>query len=301
MSNLAEKLPGLGRGIAGSERAYSTFLNRLRVDSFDAMAAGLSRDGKITEEEAKAIANYINVATGRGAAGAAKNAFVGLNTIFFSPRYVVSRFQLLAGQPLWGGSMRTRQMVAMEYARFLTGLLVVYMLDALMGDDDDESTFDPRSSDFGKIRVGNTRIDLMAGLSQSAVLLTRLATGQTKTASGTVRSIRGDDIKYGYDNAADVIGRFLRSKLNPVAGTSINLATGKNIVGEEVTTATVIRDISIPLAFRDIYGSMKEQGVPAAAALSILAIFGIGIQTYETNGRKRAARRRPQRTRTDKG
>src|SRR6185436_8004561 len=62
MSRWADKIPL----VAASQRAYVTFLNKLRADSFDAMANGLARNKELTEVEAKAIANFVNVATGRG-------------------------------------------------------------------------------------------------------------------------------------------------------------------------------------------------------------------------------------------
>ena len=123
MSRFAEKIPGVG----ASQRAYTTFLNKLRSDSFDAMAAKLTATGKPTIGEAKLISNFINVATGRGKIGVHDNVAVGANAVFFAPRYVASRFQLLAGQPIWssiakyGDTGAARKLIAAEYARFLAG------------------------------------------------------------------------------------------------------------------------------------------------------------------------------------
>jgi hypothetical protein len=156
MSRWVEKIPG----VAQSQRAYTVFLNRLRADAFDAMSATLGRDGKLTLAESKAIANYINVATGRGNVAARENALVILNTAFFAPRYVLSRFQLVAGEPFYGGSARTRAAIGKEYARFLTGMGIIYGLGVLAGGHLEQ---DPRASDFGKLRFGNTRLDPLAG------------------------------------------------------------------------------------------------------------------------------------------
>jgi len=278
MSRWAEKIPG----VAASQRAYTAFLNKLRADSFDTMWQNLSVKGKPTPQELNAIANYVNVATGRGNLGAKENALVGLNTAFFAPRYVASRFQLLAGQPLYRGSAATRTMIAGEYARFLTGLGVVYSLGAAAGADIE---IDPRSSDFGKIKFGNVRVDPMAGISQSTVLVARLLSGETKTSTGNIVPIRGDNVPYGSGNSADVIARFLRSKLSPVVGTGVDIAAGKDIVGQRVTAEALPEKLLAPLAFNDIYQTMKEQGVPAAAALGILSMFGMGLQTYNSQQR----------------
>lgn len=275
MSRWAEKIPV----VAGTQRAYSTFLNKLRADSFDAMAKTLvRRQGELTPERANAIANFINVATGRGNVVGKEATLVGLNTYFFAPRWVLSRFQLALGQPLIRGDKHTRRLIAEEYAKYLIGMGVIYGLWRMSGE---EVETDPRSSDFGKLRVGETRVDLMAGLQQGTVLMSRLASGETKRLSGQVVPIRGEDIPYGSDDSAQVIGRFLRTKMAPVPGSAVDLLSGKNVAGEPVTPQSELMELTVPLTYRDIYKAMIEQGVPVGTALSLLAIFGAGVQTYD--------------------
>lgn len=278
MSRWAEKIPL----VAGSQRAYVTFLNRLRADSFDAMHKTLTRDGRLTTpEEGRAIANYVNVATGRGTLGMLEKGAVGLNTAFFAPRYVASRFQLLGLQPLYGGTAKTRALVAMEYGRYLVGMGAVLALGAAAGG---EMETDPRSADFGKIRFGNTRLDPLSGIAQVTVLGTRLLTGETKKGSGAVVPIRGPDVPYKGDTGGDVLGRFLRSKLSPAFGTGWDIAAGEDVMGQPVMPGSVAMRMTVPLALSDIYQTMKEQGVPEGTALGLLSILGMGLQTYSRKG-----------------
>jgi hypothetical protein len=279
MSRWAEKIPGVG----ASQRAYTTFLNELRASSFNTMVNSLSKGERPTALELNAISNFINVATGRGSLGMKENALVGLNTVFFAPRYVASRFQLIAGQPFYKGTGQTRVMIAKEYARFLIGLGTVYSLALASGATIET---DPRSTDFGKIRFGKTRVDPLAGLSQVTTLLSRVTSGEIKTTSGKIVPIRGDRIPYGSGNTADIMARFLRTKLSPVVGTGVDIAVGKNVVGEPVTPRSIVERTVIPLSFNDIYETMKEQGVPAGSALAILSLFGMGVQTYDTKNRR---------------
>ncbi len=280
MSRFANAIPG----VRMSNRAFMTFLNKLRADSFDAMTSALEKRGtELSQPELEAISNYINIATGRGNLGKAAGAAETLATVFFSPRLVASRFQLLAGEPMYRGSARTRALVASEYARFLGGLAVVYGLARLSGAEIED---DPRSADFGKLRFGNTRIDPLAGLAQNTVLLSRLAAGETKTSKGKIKPIRGEKLPFGSATSADVIARFLRTKLNPVVGTSVDVLTGQNVVGEPVTPSSAAINLATPLSFRDIYDVMQDQGIPAATAIQILSLFGMGVQHYEDqNGR----------------
>lgn len=274
MSRWAEKIPG----VAHSQRAYTTFLNKLRADSFDVMEKTWTSNGKFTPQQAEIAANFINVATGRGSLGAADRAAVGLNTVFFAPRYVASRFQLLAGTPMWKGTAQTRTAIAKEYARYLMGVGVVYGLAKLAGG---EIETDSRSSDSGKVRFGNTRIDPLSGLQQIMVLESRLASGETKRLSGKVVPIRGEKVPFGSPDASDVLKQFVRTKLSPPVGTAVDIVTGKNVVGEPVTPVSVAQNLTMPLAIRDIYEAMIEQGVPQGTAIALLSILGMGVQTYD--------------------
>lgn len=278
MSRWARRIPGVG----ASERAYTTFLNRLRADSFDTMAENLGKHGKVTIEEAKAIANYVNVATGRGNLDGAAKAATVFNTLFFSPRYVVSRFQLLAGQPFYRGTVRTRTLVAQEYARTLAGAAVVYALGQAAGAT---ISTDPTSPDFGKLKFGNTRVDPLFGLTQASVFLSRegLALRRFLTQDQSKQP------KYG--SGGEVLARFLRSKLSPVVGSAVDILSGKNVVGQKVTPQSVGQQIMVPLSFGDVYNAMKEQGIVRGTALGILALFGMGIQNYSPKPAKNTSRK----------
>jgi hypothetical protein len=209
---------------------------------------------------------------------------------------VASRFQLLVGQPLWKGNAKTRKAIAAEYARYLGGLGLFYSLAYLMGlgaDDDKDKpkmTFDPRSSDFGKVRFGNTTIDPLSGLTQTTVLIGRLATGKSKPRYGKAVPLRGK-VPYGGATTTDTLARFLRSKLSPWLGTTVDLLQGENVVGEKVTPTDVAMNSIVPLSFRDVYQVMQEQGIPKGTALSLISLFGMGLQTYKPKPKKKSLRK----------
>lgn len=279
MSRWAKKIPL----VAGSERAYTTFLNKIRADTFDALVKSLGDKNGVTLDEAKAIANFVNVTTGRGGLGKAETAGNFLSTVFFSPRYVASRFQLMAGTPLYKGTARTRIAIAKEYAKYLTGIALIYAMGKMAGGTVEEN---PRSSDFGKLKFGNTRIDPMGGILQNTVLLTRLGTGEKKTLRGDIVPIRGDKIPYKGESAADIMFRFARSKFSPLIGSGFDLASGKNSVGQPVTPTDVAKNSVVPMSLKDIGDVMRDQGVPAGTIQTMLSIFGLGVQNYSTDGKR---------------
>lgn len=274
--------------VRASERAYVTFLNRIRADLFDSLVATLGRNGGVTVDEARVIANFVNVSTGRGPLGRAEAAAGALATVFFSPRFVASRFQLLAGQPMWKGNARTRKLIAREYGRALIGLGTLYGVAMLLGmlwDDDDEDkptvSFDPLSSDFGKIRFGNTRVDPLAGLSQTTVFSSRM--GEALYQGG--RSLAGFELdkaaKRSMRNSGQVVWRFLTNKASPWIGNTLDFLSGETFEGERLTPWKLTKGMVVPISLSDILDSMEEQGIPGGTALSLLAIFGMGVQTYQ--------------------
>ncbi len=307
MSRWIDKIPSgakglfLGSVVRGSQRAYLTFLNNLRADTFDSLLNQLQKGPTPTREEMESIAYYINTATGRGdlGKGAWNQAAVGLNTIFFAPRLVASRFQIIGGMPIFKATGRTKALVLQEYAKFLAGASIVYALAGLAQDDDDEPLeLDPRSSDFLKVRYGDTRVDPLGGLIQATVFVSRIVTGETKSAKGKITPIRDtmrlpnlfrevpktDKVPYGGRNVFSLAADFARTKFSPAFGGAVDFATGENVIGEAVTPADVVLKMTVPMSFEEAMETLEAHGMPKGPALTVLMTFGAGVMTY--NDRK---------------
>jgi len=315
--------------VAASGRAYVTFLNKLRADSFDAAVNSFSRGGfgsgkggtGLTMEELKALSRFINITTGRANLGASN-----LSDYLFAPRWMVSRFATVLGTPLrhqrnkYGKivnhvSPRMRKYMAYQYVKFALGFVSLYGLAALaLGDDADEDDqfwqLDPRSTDFGKLRIGNTRLDMMAGLSQPIVFMARYFTGTKVNSRGEVQSIRNsgeDKVPFGADDAGDILWRFAQSKAAPHISAVMNWRRGENVVGETYAErGAFMRDVlglpaeiaenplfvetlglATPLSIRDFYDALLEHGLTKTAALQTLATLGVSMNTYDTKPKKK--------------
>ena len=283
--------------VAGSGRAYATFMNNLRFGLFKMMVTDIGRTGSVTKAEARVLAQYINAATGRADLKMFEKFAENASLLFFAPRYVVSRFQYLATPfmlPFMKTTTRIKKAIAMEYARSFSGAALfvgttVAMLSLMSDDDEPTVEFDPRSSDFLKIRIGETRLDLMAGLSQAFVASSRIVTGQTKKANGKVVPLRKG---FGKKTRADLMLGFLRTKLAPMPGAAVTIADDwTNVVYEKKTAAGLAIELFIPLSIGEVAETMKAQGFAKGTALSIMAIFGAGIGTYGPKTRAEAKRR----------
>ena len=283
MSSYAERIPLLGKGIKASERAYIGFLNKLRFDVFADLvnkADSLDLDPRKNRDLTKAIADFINNATGRGTLpGSLSKASVALNSIFFSPRLIMSRLNLL--NPLY--YVKQDPFVRKEALKSLftfvgVGVTVLSLAKILEADVGTE----PRSSDFGKIKIGNTRIDVWGGFQPLVRAAAQLISGKY------VSSVTGKEVTLGEGyrplTRADILQRVVEGKLAPIPSFITALLHQKTPTGEDVSIPKEIAERFTPMVLRDAYDLAKED--PKMLPASVLAVFGIGVQTYEDRSKK---------------
>ena len=262
---------GIGTGVRASERAYSVFLNKLRLDVYHSITKNWQGTPKGTPQNLEAMATMVNNLTGRGKLPGNLGDSQLLSAAFFAPRFLYSRFA--APMQLLTAPKEVKLQVARELTTFVgTGSMVLYLAHKAGMDVE----IDPRSTDFGKIRVGNTRYDFWGGYSQIARLVAQEYTGEKKGSDGRVRDV----------DRSDTLQRFLQTKLAPVPGLGVDIASGTNFSGEEVradlpTAENQALSRLTPLFLQDIREAIKEDGLQGALRTAPAA-FGVGVQTYGT-------------------
>jgi hypothetical protein len=285
MSGLAEKIPLAGRVVRASGRAYSGFLNKLRADVFadlvtKADALGLNPKNNI--KLAKEIATFVNTASGRGNLGAFERSATGLNMVFFSPRLMASRINIL--NPHYylkeqSAFIRKEKLKSL----FTVGAMVSSVLGlAKLGGAD--VGIDPRNADFGKIKIGNTRIDIAGGFLQYVRIAAQILTG--KLVSSTTGKVVTLGEGYKPLTRLDIVMNALRNKEAPVMSFITDMLSGRNAAGDPVSVPQEMRDRLTPMIVGDIVDLAKDN--PDLIPLSVLGIFGAGVQTY--SGKKSTAK-----------
>jgi len=310
MSNLAEKIPIIGQTlnfkvggknvkipgtdlIGGSQRAYSGYLNKLRADIFTQGVDQFYANGNTignSPELFKALGSYINTATGRGSLGKFENSSAVLSALFFSPRLLASRFRLLTNpiNPYWWQNTpkAVRNMYFGDMAKTIGFGASMLAIASLGFEDDDEVTvnYDPRSPDFGKIKVGDVRYDIWGGLQQ----FVRNGAQMLNYAAYNVipKENRPSWMKKKPKSAGDVFEQFVRSKLSPVTGFITNAMYGKNVVGREFDLKTDLSQLFFPLAAADIVSDMYNGEPQKFFTKGIPSIFGVGVQEYNNKSTK---------------
>jgi hypothetical protein len=145
---------------------------------------------------------------------------------------------------------------------------------------------DPRSSDFGKIKVGDTRYDIWAGFQQWIRTLTQFSLGKRKRTS-TGEIVKLDPNVFPYENRLSVILGFLRSKASPIASLGLDLTLGKGFAGEDITLSGTLKNEAIPLYLQDMSDIYKEEGLAKTIGSLLPGMFGVGTQYYDSRKRQR--------------
>ena len=283
MNNLAEKIPLIGKLIKGSERAYVGYLNKMRVDLFNQFVDEYEAQGKTFDNNPdlyKGLASYINNATGRGKLGVIESAAPVMNAVFFSPRLIASRLNMLNPVYYYKLPKEVRIQALGDIAKFIAfGSTILFLASLANDDEDDEVVMDARSSDFGKMKFGNTRWDIWGGFQQYIRIFTQLMTGESRSANTGILQDLGGEGAFGRTRG-DVALSFVRGKLAPIPSMIADILSNRTIMGEKPTILKEAESHLLPLIYSDLKTAMKEKGISALFTVGIPATFGVGVQTY---------------------
>jgi hypothetical protein len=285
-SHLAEKIPALGRLYKASESAYTGFIQRTRADVFDKYLQIAEKSGiDITDKkELEGIGKVVNALTGRGNLGALEPAADAVNNIFFSPRNLKSNIDLLTAHALDKGiTPFARKQAATNLVKVVAGTAsVLGIANALLPGSVE---WDPRSADFGKIRVGNTRFDVSGGMSSIVTLAARLATQSSKSSTtGKVSKLNARDKKgnpkFGAQTGADVLVNFTENKLSPIGQIVLDLLKQNDRTGNKPTVLGEANNLLTPLPITNTIELNTTPGAANALLGTIADALGISVNSY---------------------
>ena len=296
-ANLAEskaaKKVGVGHVVAGSDRVFSGAAAELRANVAKKIIddyGGVKGIQNWTKKDLTDLGKVINTATGRGsgkAAGWFEKAAPALSDTLFSARLWKSRLDML--NPLYYAKLSpaARKLALQSSGSFAT-VVGATLAAAVAAGADVES--DPRSSDFGKIRVGNNRYDIMGGLQQNIVLAARQLTGEKKNST-TGEITKLDTGGFGKPTRLSVLGDTLQNKLSPTLALGTTLLEGKDRGGQPIKNPWgEVAKLFIPLGVSGTYDTVKNESqiaggvspstVTKGIAKSSPGFGGVGVQTY---------------------
>jgi hypothetical protein len=208
---------------SASERAYSGFLNTLRITMFREGVKKLKDRGIFPEDnpkEYKDLAHYINNATGRG-----KNILDGqtttklLNATLFSQKMIRANIAMFVNIANPNISWETRKMYIGNLIGFALYTQALNALGSIIinyfDDDDDEILsnleYNPLKTDFLKLKRGESsdkRYDATAGYSIQLRTIARFIAGKKEKDGEIIKENRGK-----------ILSSFFENKMSPLAST----------------------------------------------------------------------------------
>lgn len=312
-TELARKIPLYGRVVKVSEQAYAGFLNKLRADMFNRFVKEYQDAGiELDEDLLKGLGRFINAGTGRAELpDFLKPSSTILNATFFSARLMHSRVQML--NPAFyaklpgdvftkGPSVKKAALLSMLKFGGIA-LLVNGALNALFPEV--ETEVDPRSSDFMKVKVGNTRFDLGGGFNQYLILGARTGTWLYNQSLGFVernsgvdmtdykvankKTVGGDYRDFGaegmtQDTYGSVLADFFRSKLSPQASYVVDFLNEEDYIGRPFTVEGSLASRLVPMTASSVYEAYTEDSPVPMPVIFTATLFGVGTNTYTAPG-----------------
>lgn len=278
-SELADIFPGVKQ----SQRAALTFLNKFRNDYAKGIYDDWTKKGvEISPKMMDDLAEWTGTITGRSHLPMDAGRFGEMmNTLFFSPKMMYARLRAL--NPMTYARMDP--MVRKEAARDMVGFFAPAMTAVGMAGLAAKAGLvpglsveaDPRSSDFGRIKFGQSRIDLWGGFQPYARYIAQLATGQGKNSYGDITARDRDA----------TLGNFTRGKLAPIPSFLVDAFMGTNYIGEEVDVGGGVgldraaAERLVPMFAQDITDAFKVGGY-LNASLALPSFFGVTVQSYNS-------------------
>ncbi len=277
------RIPVLGRLFRAAEVSYEAGAMRLRVDLADKLYNMAKQTGVDMENKADVggINTLVNSMTGRGALGRFEAAGKVTNKVFFSAKFFKSNIDALTLH--FGSDIGTfaRKQAAINLLKMVSSIAIILMIAKAL--DDDSVEWDPRSANFGKIRIGNMRFDTTGGMSSLIILATRLATQETKSSVTGLMTKLGKG--YGSPSGMDIFWNFTENKFSPMFSVIREVANQKTFEGEKPTVINQLANLTVPIVIESGIDAYQKEDL--ANALLVLIADGIGISanvySYNSN------------------
>jgi hypothetical protein len=278
-----------------SENAYKILLHSLRFQLFKRQLAIAEKKGWNTNDPIllKGFGRLVNTQI---ASGFMKSHPV-VDFLLWTPRMLVAHVDFLTAglvtdvvryaNPKWRADVmpwRIRKLAALQLAEFVGQVAGILLISKLI--DPDSVELDPTSSDFGKVKKGNTRIDATGGAGAIVTLGARLATYSSKSSTtGMVTPLNSGE--YGAKTFYDVIMDFFGNKLAPFPGEIAQFAKGEDRnmprISGKPQKPTILRSLArqfTPMPFGTAQQLLADpQAAPFLAAM-IADMLGASTNTY---------------------
>lgn len=283
-SKLIEKTPGLGKVYEASENAFTGLAYRNRADLYD-LYKDIAQKSGIQETTGIGLGKLVNSLTGRGDLGKLEPVASVVNNVLFSPRLLKSHIDVLTMHLLDPNvSTFVKKQAAVNLLKIVMGSAATLALADAISPGSVEK--DPRSSDFLKIKVGDTRYDVSGGMGSVITLTARILyamAGKEAIKSSTTGLLsKLNTGEFGAPTSLDLVYNFFENKSSPAASVIVDLLRGEMFGGEKPTVVGETKNLFTPLIYTT-YEELKKAS-SANMLLSLIADgVGLNVSAYSTD------------------
>ena len=280
-TSLPERIPFLGKAFKASQVAFEGSALRMRTGLFDWLVEKATGNGlEITDAHIVDFGKLTNSLTARDQGKITESGVVRL--FLWAPRMLKANLDVLTGHG-FGKGLETsfaRKQAGINVVKVIGETAILMMIANAIKPGSAE--LDPRSSDFGKIKIGNTRFDITGGAGSIVVLSARIASALAgkpaykSTSTGKLTKLNTGE--FGSRTAWDVLLDFLTNKTNPPARLLVDALKGENWIGEDITFKKELLSLT-PISIQNIIDLKDDNSVNAILGI-ISDALGVSANTY---------------------
>ena len=278
-SGFLERIPGFGRIHRAAQDAFTAMAYRNRMDIYDIMHDVMVKSG-IKNPTNRGLGTLVNSLTSRGSLGKFEQAGNVINNVLFSGRKLRSDFDFLTAHL---GSKKVdpflKKKAAFNLVRTVTGTGAILTLSGIVAPG--SVNLNPTSSDFGQIKIGDTRFDVTGGMRWLPILAARLTDVTIKNLTGE-RIFPEDGYIGGREGGIDVVTNFFENKLSPAMQILMDVLRGHpKFEKEALTFWRELEEAVVPLPIQNIWEGADNNQRANLALVIMLDALGISTNTYE--------------------
>jgi len=294
-----ERIPVLGALFRASSDAYHLGSLQLRADLADLLTDAAKKNGSdITDKvTAESIGHLVNSTIGRGSLGVLEPAASKINVFMFSAKLLKGTFDTLTAHlldpkvPFRADPAKPYRLSNVSFAQKQAAKNILSIVGTVHGVllisemlNPGSVEFDPRSTHWGQIKIGDTYINIVGPfrplVRTIASAFPALHDGRLgfwrKESSGKWRDL--SDGKFGQATVLDIIETFLEGKASPLLSVLMNHWRGKDFMGDKPTLWRDVQRLTTPISVQGYLQGKEDQEMETLIMTTFLN--ALGVNTY---------------------
>ncbi len=291
-TSLPERIPGFGRIFKAAETAFSGGALRTRADLADMYISKMESQGlnTLNPDQARGAGHLVGSLTGRGSLGKATPLAGELNLIFWSVRFLKSNIDTLTAhqfdpQATPFSKKEARRNLVNIVSQVVGILAIANILNPDLVDED------PRSINFGKVKIGGKWTDITGGMgalvrlaatmAQAVIPTTREGVSGMWVKSSTGKWSNLTAGKFGGRDGFDVLmDSLFTNKMSPFASIVRDKLRGEMFGGEPFNIVKSITNSTTPISIQTI-ADVWDEGAWVVLGVMISEFVGLSVSTYK--------------------